>query len=175
MSFSLDETWELLERTPSALDALLRGSSPAWHDSEEGPGTWSPIQVVGHLVHVEEVNWVPRAEHILRCGDDRPFAPLDRFAHLDRFADRTLETLLDRFAELRQTSLQTVREWDLGEEQLDRRGLHPELGPVRLRELLATWAVHDLTHLGQICRVMARRYAAEVGPWGAVLRRSLTA
>jgi len=165
----LDETWELLERTPVAFDALLRGISPAWHRAHEGPDTWSPIQVVGHLVHVEEVNWVPRAEHILRHGDDHPFARLDRSAHLKGFADWPLADLLDRFAELRRGNLRTVRGWGLDEEQLDCRGLHPELGPVRLRELLATWAVHDLVHLGQVGRVMAKRYADTVGPWQAYM------
>jgi len=165
MAFSLGGTWELLERTPRALDGLLRGSSPAWYRAGEEPGSWSPIQVVGHLAHVEEVNWVPRAEHLLRHKDAHPFAPLDRAAHLERFADWTLEALLDRFAELRRTNLDTTRGWNLDEEQLEHRGQHPELGSVRLRELLATWAVHDLAHLGQISRVMACRYAEAVGPW----------
>jgi len=169
MSFDLGDTWELLERTPATLDALLHNSSPAWHRADEGPGTWSPIQVVGHLVHVEEVNWVPRAEHIVQHGTTRPFAPLDRTAHLERFADWRLEDLLDRFAELRRSNLQTVRGWKLDEEQLGRHGLHPELGPVLLRELLATWTVHDLDHLGQITRVMARRYVGNVGPWRVLL------
>lgn len=168
-TFTLTDTLDLLERTPSVLDALLRGTSLAWHRADEGPGTWSPFDVVGHLVHGEETDWVPRARVILEHGEDRPFAPFDRFAHLERFRDRSLDDLLDRFAERRRSSLATVRGWNLTDEQLALRGRHPAFGPVTLRQLLATWAVHDLGHVRQIARGMAKRYADEVGPWTAYL------
>jgi hypothetical protein len=165
MSFDLPETLDLLERTPPVLDRLLRGTSRAWHAINEGGDTWSAIDVLGHLVHGEETDWVPRARIILEHGDARPFEPFDRLAQLTRFAGWSLERLLDRFAEVRQANVKTVRSWSLTEAQLALPGRHPALGPVTLRELLATWAVHDLNHLAQIERVLAKRYAEEVGPW----------
>lgn len=167
--FDLAETFDLLERTPAVLAALLRGLGPAWHRRDEGPETWSAFEVVGHLIHGEETDWVPRARIILEHGAARPFEPFDRFAQATRFEDWTLEQLLDRFAELRRENLALVRSWQLDEAQLDLGGSHPALGPVTLRQLLATWAVHDLNHLGQISRVLAKRYSDEVGPWKAYL------
>jgi hypothetical protein len=169
MTFALADTFESLERTPAVLDRLLRGSSPSWHRADEGPGTWSAFDVVGHLVHGEETNWVPRARIILEDGEGRTFEPFDRFAHLARFGAWSLDDLLDRFAEVRRSNLQIVRGWDLTDPQLSLRGRQPELGAVTLRQLLATWAVHDLNHIGQIVRVMAGRYAGEVGAWRAYL------
>ncbi|HVS00873.1 MAG TPA: DinB family protein [Thermoanaerobaculia bacterium] len=165
MSFDLSETLDLLERTPAVVDALLRGTSASWHDVNEGPDTWSALDVVGHLIHGEETDWVPRARIILEHGEARPFEPFDRFAQFDRFAGWSLDRLLARFAELRQDNLETVRNWRLTEAQLALPGRHPELGSVTLRQLLATWAVHDLNHITQISRVMAKRYAQEVGVW----------
>lgn len=167
--FDLAETFDILERTPRVLDSLLRGTSPAWHAIDEGPDTWSAWGVVGHLIHGEETDWVPRARIILDSGDREPFATFDRFAQESRFADWPLKRLLGRFAELRQENLEIVRAWRLTEAQLDLPGRHPELGAVNLRQLLATWAVHDLNHLAQISRVMAKRYTAEVGSWRAYL------
>lgn len=169
MTFDLPETLDLLERTPTVLDNLLRGTSAAWHAIDEGPETWSAKDVVGHLIHGEETDWIPRARIILEHGETRPFEPFDRFAHRTRTADWTLASLLDRFAELRQANLETVRGWSLSEAQLSLPGLHPELGRVDLRQLLATWAAHDLNHLAQIARVMAKRYTEEVGPWRVYL------
>lgn len=169
MSFDLPETLDLLTRTPTVVDALLRGTSGAWHAVNEGPDTWSAFDVVGHLIYGEETDWVPRARIILESGEGRPFEPFDRFAQLHRFAGWSLEQLLDRFAELRRANLEIVRSWRLTEAQLALPGLHPELGSVRLRELLATWAVHDLNHIAQIARVMAKRYTEEVGAWRAYL------
>jgi hypothetical protein len=168
--FRLDDTLDLLARTPAVLDALLRGLSLQWTTSDEGPETWSPLGVVGHLVHGEETDWLVRARLILREGDARPFVPFEREAHLTRFAGWPLETLLDRFAEVRAANLAEVRAWDLSEEDLARPGLHPALGPVTLRQLLATWTVHDLSHLAQISRAMGHRYGEAVGPWRAYLR-----
>lgn len=169
MSFDLSETLDILGRTPVVVDTLLRGTSGSWHAVNEGPGTWSAFDVVGHLIHGEETDWVPRARIILEHGEDRPFEPFDRFAQLNRFAGWSLDDLLDRFAELRRSNLETVRNWRLTEDRLALPGRHPELGPVSLRQLLATWAVHDLNHIAQIARVLATRYAEDVGPWRAYL------
>jgi hypothetical protein len=169
MSFDLDDSFDILERTPKVVSALLRGTSPEWHTLSEGPSTWSAYDVVGHLIHGEETDWVPRARIILEHGDRRAFEPFDRFAQLTRFEGWSLDRLLDRFTELRAANLAVVRGWNLGDAQLSLRGRHPELGPVNLRELLATWAVHDLNHLVQIGRVMAKRYTEEVGSWRAYL------
>lgn len=169
MSFDLSETFDILERTPAVVGTLLRGTSASWHDVNEGPDTWSAFDVVGHLIHGEETDWIPRARLILEYGEGRPFEPFDRFAQFDRFSGWSLDRLLDRFTELRQANLETVRNWRLTEAQLALPGRHPELGSVTLRQLLATWAVHDLNHIAQIARVMAKRYAREVGIWRAYL------
>ena len=165
MSFDLPQTLDILRRTPAVLDSLLRGTSPAWHAIDEGPETWSAQDNVGHLIHGEETDWVPRAEIVLEHGTDRPFEPYDRFAQDRRFEGWSLDRLLDRFAELRHENLETVEGWRLSADQLALEGRHPELGVVTLQHLLAAWAVHDLGHLAQISRVMAKRYATEIGPW----------
>ncbi len=168
-SFDLQDTLDILKRTPAVVDNLLRDTSASWHAVYEGPETWSAMDVVGHLIHGEETDWVPRARIILEHGEDRPFEPFDRFAQFQRFAGWPLDRLLDRFAELRQANLEVVRNWRLTEEQLALPGRHPELGTVTLRQLLATWAVHDLNHIAQITRVMAKRYREDVGVWRAYL------
>jgi hypothetical protein len=168
-AFDLPETLDILERTPAVVGALLRGTSASWHDVDEGPDTWSALDVVGHLIHGEETDWVPRARIILEHGESRPFEPFDRFAQLDRFAGWPLDRLLDRFTELRRANLETVRSWRLTGAQLALPGRHPELGAVDLRQLLATWAVHDLNHIAQIARVLAKRYTDDVGVWRAYL------
>lgn len=165
MSFDLPETLDLLERTPKVLDSLLRGTGTSWHRRNEGPDTWSAFDVVGHLIHGEETDWVPRARIILEHGDSRAFEPFDRFAQLQRFAEASLDDLLDRFADLRHANVEIVENWQLTEAQLALPGRHPELGPVTLRQLLATWVTHDLNHIGQIARVLAKRHTEEVGPW----------
>lgn len=169
LSFDLADTLDMLARTPAVLDVLLRGASPSWHAIDEGAETWSALEIVGHLVHGEETDWIPRARMILEAGDGRPFEPFDRFAQAHRFVGWSLGRLLDRFAELRQGNLETVRRWQLTDEQLGLPGRHPELGRVSLRQLLAAWAVHDLNHMAQIARVMAKRYHRDVGPWQAYL------
>lgn len=169
MSFDLSETLDLLGRTPAVLDTLLRGTGASWHASNEGSGTWSAFDVLGHLIHGEETDWVPRARIILEHGESRPFEPFDRFAQLSRFEGWSLEDLLDRFTELRRANLETVRSWNLTGAQLTLPGRHPELGGVTLRQLLATWTVHDLSHIAQISRVMAKVYTDEVGAWRAYL------
>ncbi len=165
MDFDLAETFDILERTPSVVGALLRGTSPSWHAVNEGPDTWSPLDVMGHLIYGEETDWVPRARIILEHGDTQPFEPFDRFAQFRRFAGWSLDSLLDLFAHLREANLKIVKDWHLESTQLALPGRHPKLGAVSLRELLATWAVHDLGHIAQISRVMAKQYGNEVGAW----------
>ena len=169
-TFRLDEAVALLERTPSLLDAQLRGLPEPWLSCDEGPKTWSPFLVVGHLIHGEKTDWIPRARRILDEGETRPFEPFDRFAQIEATKGRPLADLLDEFAILRRASLDELAAMNLGEKELDRRGRHPELGAVTLRQLLATWVAHDLDHVQQIARVMAKRYAGECGPWSAYLR-----
>jgi hypothetical protein len=164
-AFSLDEALEVLSGTPDVLDALLSGLADGWTTADEGADTWSPFDVVGHLVHGEETDWIARARIILNGGPDPVFVPFDRFAQADRFQDACLTDLLAMFRELRVGNLETLDGWEITDEQLDLPGRHPELGPVTLRQLIATWAVHDLSHVAQITRVMAKRYTADVGPW----------
>ena len=159
----------MLQRTPRAVDALLRGLPDAWIEADEGPETWNARIVVGHLIHGERSDWMPRVAHILQHADAVPFPPFDRFAQL-RDPVRPLDELLDEFAALRADSLAQLGRLALSPVDLARPGLHPALGRVTLGQLLATWVVHDLTHLFQIERAMARRYTAAVGPWRAYLR-----
>lgn len=168
--FVMEEATAILARTPLALDALLRGLSEEWVGANEGVDTWSPFDVIGHLIHGERTDWLPRARIILERGDTRAFDAFDRFAQLRASQDRTLPDLLDEFAALRATNLRALESLALTEADLDRRGLHPELGPVTMRQLLATWVAHDLDHVVQISRVLARQYSDEVGPWRAYLR-----
>jgi hypothetical protein len=165
MASAIDATTEILERTPAVAEALLRGTRPSWHRLDEGPETWSPFDVVGHLIHADETNWIPRAKTILEHGEARAIDTFDRFGQFARYGEWALDDLLDRFAEVRRASLQTLRGWHLSDEQMALTGRHPELGTVTLGQLLSTWAVHDLAHVGQISRVMARGYTDEVGPW----------
>jgi hypothetical protein len=169
-SFSLDEAVALLARTPATLDALLRGLPDTWIDGNEGDQTWSPFDVVGHLIHGERTDWIPRAKIILEHGEARPFDKFDRFAQFAASEKRSLPALLDEFAALRRESLQSLNALQLTEADLERRGRHPELGIVTLRQLLSTWVAHDLDHVVQISRVIARQYSDEVGPWRAYLR-----
>jgi hypothetical protein len=165
MDLKLSRTIEILERTPGTLRSLLHGLSDPWIHGNEGPETFSPFDVVGHLVHGEETDWVPRMKIILEDGEARPFTPFDRFGFPEKSRGKGLDELLDTFQSLREQNVETLKVLDLTPEQLDLKGTHPELGPVTLRQLLATWAAHDLGHVGQIVRVMARQYSPEVGPW----------
>lgn len=170
MDFDLADGMAVLERTPHTLRALLQGLPPAWTDATEGPETWSPYVVVGHLVNGERTNWIPRAQVILAQGDDRRFPPFDRLAQFRDSEGKSLTDLLDEFAELRARNLATLAGWELTDAQYALQGEHPEFGPVTLRQLLATWVAHDLAHLGQTVRVMAKQYREAVGPWRAYLR-----
>ena len=168
--FSLGEATAILSRTPATLDALLRGLPDGWIGANEGDATWSPFDVIGHLIHGEQTDWMPRARIILEHGEARPFATFDRFAQFRASEGRTLVELLDELASLRRTNVRDLMAMGLTDADLDRRGRHPELGPVTLRQLLATWVAHDLDHIVQISRVLARQYSDEVGPWRAYLR-----
>lgn len=161
----VDECLSVLERTPGTLNALLRNLPGAWTTATEGPGTWSPYDVIGHLIHGERVDWMVRVRLILEHGSARPFDPVDREAQFHESDGNPLPVLLDEFASLRAANLTGLRPLDLQPDQLDLQGLHPALGPVTLRQLLATWTAHDLTHIMQIVRVMGKRYRREVGPW----------
>ena len=165
MNLRLDEIVEVLERTPSTLRALLSPLGDSWLRCDEGPGTFSPRDVLGHLIFGEETDWIPRARIILARGPSLRFEPYDRFRHRARNRDRTLASLLEEFARLRAANLELLRSWRLGSRELDLPGEHPSLGPVTLRQLLAAWVVHDLGHLAQTARVMAKQYRDEVGPW----------
>ncbi|HWY20643.1 MAG TPA: DinB family protein [Candidatus Acidoferrum sp.] len=177
--FSLAESIAVLTRTPATLDALLRGLSDMWvrgnerrsneRRSNEANDTWSAFDIVGHLIVGERTDWMPRAQIILEHGEARPFDPFDRFAQAKESQGKSLEQLLDEFARLRKQNLAALAALNLHPEDLARRGTHPELGVVTLSQLLATWAVHDLTHLHQISRVMAHQYRDAVGPWSAYL------
>lgn len=169
MSLDLPASLEFLAHTPSVLDSLLRGTPSSWHAANEGPETWSPVDVIGHLIHGEETDWVPRARIILEHGQARVFEPFDRFAQFTRFAGWPLAQLLDRFSALRRDNVATVRGWQLTSTQLALVGRHPELGLVSLGQLLAAWVGHDLNHLTQINRALAGQLAHEVGPWRAYL------
>jgi hypothetical protein len=169
MDFDLVQGTAVLERTPAALHAMLRGMGPEWTEATEGPETWSPYDIIGHLIHGERTDWIPRAQIILAKGPDRRFTPYDRFAQFRESRGKSLEELLDEFARLRAQNLATLALWRLSEAELALEGLHPEFGAVTLRQLLATWVAHDLGHIAQTVRVMAKQYRDAVGPWRAYL------
>jgi len=165
VDFDLRLATEVLERTPATLRALLRDVSAPWARGTEGPDTFSPFDNIGHLIDGEETDWMPRARIILAQGASRRFEPYDRFRHRARNATRTLDSLLDEFAKLRAENLRVLASWKLTPAHLELRGEHPRLGPVTLSQLLAAWVVHDLGHIAQVARVMAKQYREEVGPW----------
>jgi DinB superfamily len=165
MEHDLQNTIAVLARTPPTLDALLRGMPEIWTAHNEGEKTWSAHDVVGHLIHGERTDWMVRARMILEFGETRAFTPFDRFAQEHESQGKTLGQLLDEFAAMRRRNLDELQGLNLRQEDLARRGRHPSLGAVTLSELLATWAVHDLTHIHQISRVMAEQYRSTVGPW----------
>jgi uncharacterized damage-inducible protein DinB len=169
MEFQLDHAKEILRRTPATLNSLLRQLADEWVLSDEGTDSWSPFDVLGHLVHGEQTDWIPRAKVILEYGEGRAFEPFDRFAMFEKSKGKSLDELLAMFERLRGESLKQLEEMNVTPEMLSKRGLHPELGVVTLSQLLSTWVVHDLGHVGQIVRVMAKQYGEAVGPWRAYL------
>jgi hypothetical protein len=168
-SFELSDGIAVLERTPATFRALLAGLPDAWLALNEGPNTFSPFDNVGHLIHGERTDWIPRARIILAQAANRRFEPYDRFAQVRESQGKQLAELLDEFAQLRAENLATLRSWNLSARQLALEGEHPELGAVTLRQLLAAWVAHDLGHVAQTTRVMAKQYREAVGPWRAYL------
>lgn len=165
MQHNQQESIALLERTPAALNALVRDLPEIWTLRNEGEGTWSVFDVIGHLIHGERTDWMPRARMILEFGETRPFERFDRWAQMRESRGKSLGQLLDEFARARAENLRELRALNLKKEDLEKRGRHPALGVVTLSELLATWAAHDLTHVHQISRIMAYQYRKAVGPW----------
>jgi hypothetical protein len=163
--FDVGRSIAILRRSPEALRALLDGVGEPWARGAEGPETFSPFDVVGHLIDGEETDWIPRARIILARGPDLRFEPYDRFRHRQRNVNRSLESLLAEFAHLRDANLEQLRSWNLTERELALPGEHPSLGRVTLRQLIAAWVVHDLGHIAQVARVMAKQYGEAVGPW----------
>ncbi len=165
MKYSLERSYEILERTPAVMQSLLAGLSDDWILPNEGPETFSPYDVIGHLVHGEKTDWVVRTKMILEFGNTQTFERYDRFAQYEESKGKTLQQLLDEFTAIRKENMVWFRSLNLTEADLDKKGMHPVLGDVTLRHLLATWVVHDLTHIAQITRVMAKQYKGEMGPW----------
>jgi hypothetical protein len=169
LEYRFEDALPVLRRTPGVLDALLRDLPATWIDATEGPGTWSPFDVLGHLIHGERTDWVPRVEHILQHGDRVTFPPFDRDAMFAASRGRSLPELLDIFRAERQASLDRLASLNLSDADLSRHGRHPEFGVVTMGQHLATWVAHDLGHIAQVVRVMARQYTDTAGPWRAYL------
>ena len=169
MVFNMNEAIEILERTPETLKALLSGLSKGWVSSNEGEGTWNPSEVIGHLIDGEKYNWIPRLKIILSETDDKSFRAFDRFSHLKEYAHLSIEDKLSEFSSLGRENINKLKELFVDDKQFVLTGIHPEYGEVEARQLIATWAVHDLTHLSQITRVLAKRYTIDVGPWKSYL------
>jgi uncharacterized damage-inducible protein DinB len=165
MNFSLSDALPVLRSTPRVLRAWLEELPPTWTSANEGSDTWSPFDIVGHLIHGERTDWMDRLEIILAQGESHPFTPFDRFAQFEASRGKSLGELLDTFPDLRAANLRRLEALDLKRKDFARTGIHPELGRVTLGQLLATWVAHDLNHLGQIARVMGRQYSSAVGPW----------
>lgn len=165
MTFSLDEATAMLAGTPTTLRSLSLAIPKSWLQANEGAQTFSPLDVLGHLIYGEKTDWIPRARKILESGESKPFEPFDRWGHREAIRGKTLEALLDEFARERAASLEALRGFALQPVDLSRRGTHPKFGSVTLEQLLATWVVHDLDHLAQIARVTGKQYRQAVGPW----------
>ena len=165
MEFRLNQSFEILEKTPIVIESYLSGLSRDWIKNNEGKGTWSPYDILGHLIFGEKTDWMIRVKTILGDSDNKLFEPFDRFAQLKEDQNRSIETMIQQFKVLRKKNLDDLRSLNITEKDLSLVGTHPELGEVSLQQLLATWTVHDLGHIGQISRVMAKQYSSEVGPW----------
>ncbi len=169
MDFQLEQAVAVLRRTPAVLNALLQDLPEEWTTQNEGATSWSAFDVIGHLIHGEETDWIPRARLILEAGETRVFDVFDRHAQFEKSVGHSLTDLLDTFMRLRAENLVVLSDWRLTPAQLRQQGQHPEFGAVTLGQLLATWTVHDLSHIAQISRVMCRQYTQAVGPWRAYL------
>lgn len=170
MQYSLERSYEILDRTPAVLHSLLSGLPDDWVMPNEGPETYSPYDVVGHLIHGEKTDWTTRMKMILESGNTQTFVRWNREAMYEESKGKSLQQLLDEFAAIRKENMVWFRSLNLTEKDLDKKGMHPVLGGVTLRNLLATWVVHDLTHIAQITRVMAKQYKTEMGPWPQFFR-----
>ena len=170
MKFELNKSLEILERTPAVLNELLLGLSDEWIYSNEGDETFSSYDVIGHLIHGEKTDWTARTKMILEFGSTKTFVPWNRFAQFEESKGKTLLQLLDEFSAIRKENMVWFKALQLTEADLDKKGMHPKLGEVTLRNLLATWVVHDLTHIAQITRVMVKQYKEEMGPWPEFFR-----
>lgn len=170
MQYSLERSYEILDRTPAVLNALLSGLPDYWVMPNEGPETFSPYDVVGHFIHGEKTDWVVRAKMILQFGNRQTFEKYDRFAQNEESKGKSLQQLLDEFAAIRKENMIWFKALNLTEQHLDNKGMHPVLGEVTLRNLLSTWVIHDLTHIAQVTRVMAKQYKEEMGPWRQYFR-----
>lgn len=170
MKYTVLEAAQVLDKTPSVLRSLLSGLSDGWLMNNEGPETFSPFDVLGHLIHGEKTDWATRAKIILEFGISKPFTPWDRFAQYEESKGKNLNQLLDEFEIVRKENMRWFNALNLTDADLDKTGMHPTLGEVTLRNLLSTWVVHDLTHIAQITRVMAKQYQEEMGPWPEFFR-----
>jgi NTP pyrophosphatase (non-canonical NTP hydrolase) len=170
MNFSLEKSIQILERTPTVLEVMLKNISPDWINNSKGEGTWSAYDVVGHLIHGEKTDWVPRAEIILSDKADKRFEKFDRFAQFENSKGKLLGELLEEFTALRKNNIDRLKSLNITDKDLDKKGIHPAFGDVTLAQLLSTWVVHDLNHIAQISRVMAKHYKEDVGPWTAYLK-----
>lgn len=165
MIFSLDKSIEVLERTPAVLSLMLNGISADWTNNNEGEETWSAYDIIGHLIHGEKTDWMPRAEIILSDNSNKNFIPFNRFAQFEESKGKTLKQLLDEFKLLREQNISKLRSIKITNEDLQKKGIHPAFGEVTLSQLFAAWVVHDLNHISQISRVMAKQYKGAIGPW----------
>ena len=170
MNLTIEKSMEILERTPEVLEALVKNVSAEWTENNEGGETWSVFDVLGHLVHGEKTDWIPRIEIILSSSPNKTFKPFDRFAQFEESKGKTLPQLLDEFKRLRKKNVGFLRSKNLADENLKEEGVHPAFGEVTLAQLVAAWTVHDLDHIAQISRVMAKQYKEEVGPWTEYLK-----
>jgi DinB superfamily len=170
MKYTIPQALEILERTPLVCTTLLKGLSDDWVMNNEGPETFSPFDVMGHLIHGEKTDWATRAKMILEFGNTKTFVPWDRFAQYEESKDKSLAELLDEFARVRKENMDWFKSLHLTEDDLNKTGMHPVLGEVTLQNLLSTWVVHDLTHIAQITRVMAKQYTENMGPWPQFFR-----
>ncbi|GAA4279385.1 DinB family protein [Aquimarina mytili] len=165
MNFELNKSIEILERTPKVYSALFYNANYDWDKINEGIGTWSAYNIVGHLIHGEKTDWIPRAEIILGDNQNKTFEPYDRFAQEQLYSSRTMDELLSEFETLRNQNIKKLHSWNLSESDLNKEGIHPDLGSVTLRQLISTWTIHDIAHLNQISRVIVKHYAEDIGPW----------
>ena len=169
MRFDLHKSIEILERTPLVIEGMLKGVSEEWTSKNEGPDPWSVYDVIGHLVHGEKTDWITRMEIILSESSKKKFTPFDRFAQLKDSRGKSLQVLIEEFKSLRKKNIVKIKLKRIDSNDLLKRGIHPEFGPVTLKQLLSTWVVHDLNHIAQIARVMSKQYKTEVGPWSEYL------